>query len=338
MPLTLRQLAYFVAIVDMGSITRAAERLHVAPTAVSLQVKAMEEFLGVRLLDRHSRGVRPSDSGSDLYARARQILDLVRAAERDLSAAGRAAPLRLRLGAPPAITRVIGAEGIVAAGAWHDGVALQITEGWSSELHERLLRGDLDALIGYSIPRAEGLQLHRLFDERFVFAAAPALAGPEGPIPIARALDSALVFYGERSISWQAANAAAQQVGRRMHVLQEVQSIDVWRSFLCRGLGAAITPLGAIADEVRRGDVVVRRIEDVPVGARMSLAVRVAAATAPLPEGFVDFLIDFVTGRYLRLAEACGEADNGPPLIRPTPRVAGPTGSAVRIAVTRPGG
>ena len=68
--MNLRQLRYFVSVVEAGNMTRAAEQLHVAQTALGMQIRQIEEDLGVALLVRHSRGVEPTKAGSLLHARA----------------------------------------------------------------------------------------------------------------------------------------------------------------------------------------------------------------------------------------------------------------------------
>lgn len=71
-----RQLAAFCAVVDLGSFSRAAERLGVTQPAVSLQVRALEERLGRRLLDRSGRRVAPTEAGLRLYRGAQRLLAL----------------------------------------------------------------------------------------------------------------------------------------------------------------------------------------------------------------------------------------------------------------------
>ena len=68
--MNLRQLRYFVSVVETGSMTRAAEQLHVAQTALGMQIRQIEEDLGVALLVRHSRGVEPTKAGRLLHERA----------------------------------------------------------------------------------------------------------------------------------------------------------------------------------------------------------------------------------------------------------------------------
>ena len=79
MHVTLRQLRYFVEAADAGSMTAAAQALNVAPTALSLQIKALEEHFGRAVFVRRSNGISLTDDGHTLIGYARRILDLVEA-------------------------------------------------------------------------------------------------------------------------------------------------------------------------------------------------------------------------------------------------------------------
>jgi DNA-binding transcriptional LysR family regulator len=83
----LRQLRHLVAIIDAGSLSRAAALVHVAQPALSLQVAALEAELGTRLLDRSSAGVGPTPAGRRLYRHAQTILRQVDAARADVACA-----------------------------------------------------------------------------------------------------------------------------------------------------------------------------------------------------------------------------------------------------------
>ncbi|HWW73370.1 MAG TPA: LysR family transcriptional regulator, partial [Duganella sp.] len=73
----LRQLRYFVAIVDHGSLSRAALVLHVAQPALTQQLRQLEEELGVQLLHRSAQGVLSTDAGKIFYEHAQAILKQV---------------------------------------------------------------------------------------------------------------------------------------------------------------------------------------------------------------------------------------------------------------------
>lgn len=75
----LKQLAYYVAVVDAGSISRASAAIRVAQPALSLQMGQIERLYGQRLLVRGPRGVTPTAAGEALYRHARSILGQVQA-------------------------------------------------------------------------------------------------------------------------------------------------------------------------------------------------------------------------------------------------------------------
>src|SRR5687768_17244234 len=108
--MNLRQLTYFVGVVDAGNMTRAAEQLHVAQTTLGMQIRQMEEDLGVALLVRHSRGVEPTKAGALLYARAISILKLVEETRRAVSECERGESETIRFGITPALMMAIGTE------------------------------------------------------------------------------------------------------------------------------------------------------------------------------------------------------------------------------------
>jgi len=84
----LRQLRYFVAVAEAGSLTRAAGRLHIAQQSLSEQIRALEAQFGAPLFERSSRGVRLTDVGTVLLREARPLLAQ---AERTLETTRRAA-------------------------------------------------------------------------------------------------------------------------------------------------------------------------------------------------------------------------------------------------------
>lgn len=96
--LDLRQLHYFVVVVaEEGQMTRAAARLHIAQPALSQGIGKLESELGVRLFDRHPRGVAPTEAGAAFLERASRALIAVEEAEEAVEPWLRAGP-RLVLG------------------------------------------------------------------------------------------------------------------------------------------------------------------------------------------------------------------------------------------------
>src|SRR5450631_1288758 len=70
-----RQLEYFVAVADEGQITRVAAKLHIAQPALSQAISQLETEMGVKLLERHPRGVSLTAAGEMFYPKARAVVD-----------------------------------------------------------------------------------------------------------------------------------------------------------------------------------------------------------------------------------------------------------------------
>src|SRR6187200_2743445 len=146
----LRHLRYFVAIAEERSLTRASERLWVAQPGLSTQIRRLESELGVRLFERHSRGVDLTDAGQLFLERARRALaavDAARATGHDLEE-GLVGSIRLGIvtgtGWPgtSALFRHFGAE--------RPGVELTVMESYAGTLLRDLRDGRLDAMIAPS--------------------------------------------------------------------------------------------------------------------------------------------------------------------------------------------
>jgi DNA-binding transcriptional LysR family regulator len=143
----LRHLRYFVAIAEERSFTRAAERLWVAQPGLSTQIRRLEGELGVRLFERHTRGVDLTEAGTLFLERARAALAAADAASStgsDLKG-GVAGTLRLGLATP---ARWEGTAALLERFARErDGVELTVLEGYGGTLWHDLRDGRLDALI-----------------------------------------------------------------------------------------------------------------------------------------------------------------------------------------------
>jgi DNA-binding transcriptional LysR family regulator len=164
----LRHLRYFVAIAEERSFTRAAERLWVAQPGLSSQIRRLESELGVRLFDRHTRGVDLTDAGELFLERARATLaaaEEARATGRDLEA-GLIGSVRLGLAieTPAALTPSL----LAAFARSHPDVEVTVIESYGGTLLRDLRDARLDAVIAPSLFGSPELRSLRLGSEPWV--------------------------------------------------------------------------------------------------------------------------------------------------------------------------
>lgn len=150
--LDLRQLRYFVAIVDAGSVSRAATVLHIAQPALSQQLAHLESEIGTKLLRRSVRGVAPTEAGSAVYRHAQTLLKLAAETANVARGAGSGASGRVRIGMPSSIAMILVAPLLEALHERHPGILVEIYESPSTYLAAQLFdeRVDLSVLVDRS--------------------------------------------------------------------------------------------------------------------------------------------------------------------------------------------
>jgi LysR family nitrogen assimilation transcriptional regulator len=257
--MNLRQMKYFVTVVEAGNMTRAAEQLHVAQTALGMQIRQMEEDLGVALLARHSRGVEPTKAGKLLHIRALAILKLVEETRKDVTACERENSETIRFGITPALMLVIGTEIALTVREQVPQVFLSVVEAMSHVLVDTLLQGKVDFILGYDIPDLAQISRTALLQDDLVLVTLP---GPHKGKPIAfvDVLDESLAMPEEGDTVRTLVVRTARDLGLDVKIAHEVRSISAMKSLVCRGAAASILPYFAVLDEVRAGTLDARPI------------------------------------------------------------------------------
>ncbi len=145
----LRQLRYFVAIVEQGSFSRAAQVLNIAQPALSAHVRNMEADLGMQLLLRSAQGVMPTEAGTTLLRNARLVIEQVATAEAEVR--GHAAEPRgeVHIGIPGTISQKLAVPLILAVRQRYPGIKLRIAEAMSGFVLDWLRAGHVDLAILY---------------------------------------------------------------------------------------------------------------------------------------------------------------------------------------------
>ena len=140
----LRQLRYFVAVAERGGFGAAASALNVAQSALSRHVKELEHELGGALLERGARGVSVTESGKVLLARGRWLLGTIDDIKAEVRTENREPSGTVRLGAPSSLADILYAPLAKLFVERFPRVRLELSEGLTEAMSDRLLRAELD--------------------------------------------------------------------------------------------------------------------------------------------------------------------------------------------------
>lgn len=259
--INLRQLTYFVRVVDAGNMTAAAEQLNLAQPALGAQMRQLEKELNVSIFVRHSRGVSPTEAGWRLYERAKGILRDVEDMRREVQTIGSARKDSIVLGLSPSIMLLIGPDVLLEARNEMPEVFLSLSEERSFVLAEALERGQLDVILAYHVAQRAGFTREAILEEDFLLVTSPGMAPSSPTVSFAEALDMELVIGGERGLLRSIVEAEAQRLSLKLRLAFEVHSINSMKSLIARGVGASIMPFSLAADEIKRGVLVGRPID-----------------------------------------------------------------------------
>ncbi|MEG1053376.1 MAG: LysR family transcriptional regulator [Janthinobacterium sp.] len=291
--MNLRQLRYFCEVVEAGSATHAAERLHVAPTAISMQLGQLEAHLGGELFDRSRRPMEPTPLGRFFYPRAKELL--LQAARLDDEAKGLATGSHGWLGI--AFTRSatfsVLPRAIRQFRAAYPQVQLDLVEALSEYQPAQLRQGRIDIGLSRFIGPCEAppdLRHAVTLDDPLV-AALPLrhpLAGRTS-LRAAELADIPFILYPKDPISpfGQQIVAALKAAGAEPAVAYSAVEIYTALSLVAAGLGATLVAR-SIAEN-NRTDVVFLPVDDIATSTTV-VAVTRADEKSRLVSAFLDIL------------------------------------------------
>jgi LysR family nitrogen assimilation transcriptional regulator len=261
MALGLRQLRYFLAIADAGALSRAAESLNIAQSALSHHVAEIERTLGVKLFDRKPRGVGLTAAGHRLREHANSILSALDKAEQDVRTFTDAASGPVSLGLSHTAIAVIALEVMQAVQTRCPAVHLTLSEGLSPTLIRLVSSGSLDMALAYNPPKDSRLATEALLAEDMYLVGRPELIGkssspiafssiPQGkvlglnPVPASRAIIQTQILRNQIASS----------------PTLEIDSLIALRQALENGLGCAVLARATVREELEQKRLHARRI------------------------------------------------------------------------------
>ncbi|MFM0341142.1 LysR substrate-binding domain-containing protein [Paraburkholderia fungorum] len=238
----LRQLRYFVKVVECGNVTRASEALHIAQPAISQQMRNLERDLGMLLFERSVHGVAPTAAGQTLY---RHAVELLRQADNTRELLRQDAELpqgKVSVAMPSSTARMVAIPLARTIRDRYPGIALELIEAPSADLAGLIGGGRVDLAVVVDAVETRGVAAQRLLTEALYLIAWPEFSMPGEPVAIAELARMPLILPSAPNTIRSRVEWALREAGLSCEILFEASSTALLFAAVMAQLGVTILP------------------------------------------------------------------------------------------------
>lgn len=257
----LRQIRSFVAAYEEGSINRAAQRLNTAQPSLSVQLRTLEDSLGVKLFERHARGVRATPEGSRFYEHCLGILGGIENAEQDMHDWSQGASGSLNIGLIPTVTKGALPQILPEFTTDMPNVDVRVVEAFSGTLTDWVVDGQLDFAIVTRPTSQTGLEMRVLSTEQLALVSGPGSSFEHlAPVSL-RALPPVKLVMPSPQHSLRNMIEQYIQLGNiAVENLIEIDGLVGELEFIRNSDWSGILPVTTVIDDLKSGTFVVNPI------------------------------------------------------------------------------
>ncbi len=288
--LDLRKLQAFLAVIEEGSFSRAAERCYLAQPTVSGHIKSLEEFFGVPLFDRHTREVHPTRAGELLYTYAKKIFKLLEELEKEMELFRSGSSGPLHIGGSTIPGQYILPPLLGAFKRLHPATKITLKVADSGAITEMVAEGELDLGVVGARFADQGLLFEPLWEDEIVLILPRGWSlGREVSASTLEALP--LIVREEGSGTWLTVKDALRDHGidpARLNIVAELGSTEAVKQAVKAGLGGAF-----VSELAVREDLAQNRVQKISLPWKIKrhfyLVLSQGRTLAPIAQIFVDF-------------------------------------------------
>lgn len=285
-----RQIRAFLAVVKLEGFTRAAAELNVSQPALTMQIKQLEDILGVRLFDRDRRQVHLTQAGKSLIGPLERVLidlDVVMNASQDLAALRRG---RVSLAALPSLAASLLPQALKHFRAAYPGIEVRIHDVVAEKIVELVKAEEVDFGLGTRLTPDRGLSVEDFLTDRLCafFPADHPLQG-KGALSVQDIVRHPLILTGANSSVRVLFERALAREGAEIQVVCECNYMSSSLGMVRAGLGVAILPASAIDAGPMEG-LSFRPVQAVWLTRKIGIIRRSASRLSPASEQFLELL------------------------------------------------
>lgn len=251
--MTLKQLLYFVRTVELGNMTRAAQTLHVAQPALSQQIAHLEANVGVQLLVRGPRGIRPTAEGAILYSQAQTVLRQVASIRSILARDEGPISGGVSVAMASSTARILALPLIRTIGRQHPGIELEIVDVPSAELTLMVQQGRVDISLSPDQERDTTLLVRSLLTEELLILTHPDVPLPRNKLSITDLADVPFILPRPPNKLRMRIDHAFMTARLSYRLLAQASTSAILMPAVVDGLAATILPYSAAYRDIQAG-------------------------------------------------------------------------------------
>ena len=318
--LNFKQLSYFIALAEHGSISAAASALNMAQPSLSENIVKLERQLEVQLAIRGSRGIQMTEAGIALARRGGEILKSVGDMIEEIRGFSVEPRGPVTIGLPPSLSIMLGVPILETIHSEYPDVRLHIVEAMSGDILEWIASDRLDVGCVYEAYDSTPFSFEPLLTEELFLVTAPddwnGPIGPDGvalePICATELQKLPLVLTSPTHGARKLQEKFARSIGIQLNVVATIDSLPHIVEMVSRASAHSILSHGAVIHQVAAGKLALVRIKE-PTIRRTAYIVRkrsrpVAKASAVV-EACITNILEEIVGRYRLKATLHGRGD-----------------------------
>jgi DNA-binding transcriptional LysR family regulator len=249
----LQHLRTFIRIAELGSLSKASDRMRIAQPALSRQMKLLQQEVGVALFERHHAGMRLTPAGEELLRRVPGLIRQLDQAYGDVRSLAGATRGQVVFGIVPTVSYVLAGRLASRVASELPEISLRIVESYSGHLVDWLQRGEVDAAIVYGPGANFHLRTEDLLQEDLAVIGPPdSRLNARTPMSMAAFARLPLVLPSRPHGLRMVVESATHRAKARLKVKFEADSFRVLVALVEQGLGFTALPLSAISREVEQ--------------------------------------------------------------------------------------
>lgn len=292
----IKQLKTLVHVAELGSVSKASQRLGIAQPALSRQIRMLEEELGSPLFERHGRGMVLTPVGHEVLGRAGQILKDLEALRTAAAPGGCDLAGVVAIGTTPTVGEVVTVPLVTRLRRAHPRLSVRVSSAFSGHLTEWVKRGELDFAVVYDPAPSPSLDVVPIMMEDLL------LVGPgsdalslDCPVRFSALEQEPLILPSPKHGLRVIVDAYALKAGVTLRANVEADSFNAMISLVQSRFGKTLLPLAPIYGAIRSGTLCAAPLRDPTPVRRLGLAFPLDRAVTPAARFAAQALVEIAS-------------------------------------------